>query len=254
MSMQISADEFRAQVLHTLHARISFNAHIWSTGTRNSSGSIVISPDFSTEGLPSNFVSDYAGIAPHDVVGYLFSAFPRVVQPISVADYRGPRGGRVGATIADYLDAIGIRYLMNCGLESRFGIAWITMYRRDAPKVTEVVELVPFSPADAEIAAYSVPHWLYTWQELAAGQISDRDSSGKWPMGVVPRLLGLTPMQMRVATLAVRGLGAKEIARALKLEGRNANANTIAVHLKRVHKKVGMHCEDLAQALLGPIH
>ncbi|MFM0133339.1 helix-turn-helix transcriptional regulator [Paraburkholderia sediminicola] len=250
MNTLSKADRFRIKTLHLLHRCIAFNACIWATGSRNASGTIQVEPPplLCIEDLPSSFVTDYAGIADKDVVGSFYSAFPRTVQLISVDDYRGPLGGRRGKEMAVYLEGIGIRYLMLSGIESRFGLAWITFYRRGP------IPLAPFTDLDAEIAAYSVPHWLYRWQTLMNEQ-SPIDNLGEhWSMGMVPGLLGLTPAQVPVAALLARGFSAKEIVRELKRNGkRNANVHTVGVHIKHIHKKLGSNCDTLMGALLGPL-
>lgn len=244
------ADRFRIKTLQLLHRCICFNAYIWATGSRDASGTVQINPAplSLTEGFPNSFVTDYPGIAYKDVVGRFFSSFPRTVQLVSVDDYRGPLGGRPGREMADYLESIGIRHLMLSGIESRFGLAWITFYRRGP------IPLAPFTTLDAEIAAYSVPHWLYRWQALVNALSPVANVEEPRAMGMVPGLLGLTPAEVPVAALLVRGFSAKEIVRELKQNGkRNANANTVGVHIKHIHKKVGPNCETLTRALLGPL-
>lgn len=248
-----AADQFRKETVQILHQCISFSACIWATGTRDTSGTIKIAPapPCYTEGLSPSFVTDYSGIAHKDVVGSFFSAFPRTVQRISVSDYRSRLGGRPGVEMATYLESIGIGYLMLTGIESRFGVAWITFYRSNA---TIVGPLCPFNNLDAEIAAYSVPHWLYTWQKLENGPSELTAAAEYWSMGMVPRLLGLTPTEVTVAALRVRGLSAEKIARALKRAGKKkANSNTVGVHVKHIQKKLGPDCETLTRALLGPL-
>src|SRR5205814_1621068 len=127
-------------------------------------GTVAIQQVLININIPEGFVDAYPAVAHNDIVGQRFAANPNIVQVVSVADYRsltsnvigGVSGTRAANVIADYLERFRIAHLMLAGLESSFGLAWITFYRK-APNL-------PFDAQDAECARYRVPEILYKWQ------------------------------------------------------------------------------------------
>jgi DNA-binding CsgD family transcriptional regulator len=201
-----------------LGEHIEFDALIAGSGIRESDGSVTISKVLGFYGINRAFIDEYPGVAREDVVGQLFAAYPRVVQVISVEEYRnlGKGSGKAGNTsydetipgararkhIADYLDRNGIRHLMLSGIDSSFGLAWITFYRKNHDP--------GFSAIDAEWARYIVPSLLYRWQHHAQSPLLGN-------VELPTKLLPLTAREMQVVFLDLEGMRTKAIAERLQL-------------------------------------
>lgn len=193
-------------IVSSLGTHVHFDALLAAEGTRGADGSVSITDLIGRHNIDPAFIDNYPNVAKEDVVGQLFAACPRIVQTISVADYRdlGKResdyapGARGGKLIGDYLERFGIRHLMLAGLESSFGLAWMTIYRTGLDD--------PFSHQDAEWARYLVPAILFQWQH---------QTKAKKHVGISTRLLPLTPREMQIAVLNVQGLHPKEISKRL---------------------------------------
>jgi DNA-binding CsgD family transcriptional regulator len=216
-----------------------FDAFILGTGIVLSNGSVKIDEsaharchdtgkwlDDKMRKIDESFVREYDDKARDDVVGELFAAYPRLVQVVSVYEYKelrgdaavgGVAGVNAGRAIAKYLNQFGIKHLMLCGIDSAFGLAWITFYRREPPKIDapqgstegdaekakKAKTRYRFSPDDAEVARYKVPALLYEWQQ---GRTKTREAC-------MPRnLLPLTFREMQVAIMASRGMENNSIA------------------------------------------
>lgn len=182
-----------------LNSRLRFDAVLVGTGVRSAGGRVDIEAVVRLQGLPPAFVADYAQVANADVVGRLFVERPDLVQTVCVSDYpRTPT--RAGGLVAAYLNRYGIRHLLLAGLESSFGLAWMTFYRLQNDQ--------RFDPADAEFAQYEVPAVLYRWQCANRTRVRNAATHG---------LLPLAPREMQVAMLNARGQAPKDIARQLGL-------------------------------------
>lgn len=201
------------ETVERLSIRLRADALLVGTGARSTQGEVAIREVLRMQGLAPEFVSDYAQVAKVDVVGRLFAEKPDLVQTVCVSDYLrpspGPKGGmapsvtRAGGAMAAYLHRFGIRHLLLAGLESSFGLAWMTFYRLHGDE--------RFSAADAEYARYEVPAALYEWQcAHSTGVRGHRGAATHGPTRLAPR-------EMQVAMLNVRGHAPKDIARQLGL-------------------------------------
>lgn len=219
------------EVVNGLGEQIRFDALVVGSGVREEDGSVTISEILGCHGVSPAFIEGYPAIAHEDVVGQLFAAYPRVVQVISVEDYRtlGKAEGKGAAAaceesipgargrkrIADYLDSNGIKHLMLAGLDSSLGLAWITFYRKDHGQ--------PFTALDAEWARYLVPAILYKWQRRT------REPSPN-NVELTTRLLPLTAREMQVAILDLEGIRTKAIADRLQLS--ESYVQTVIKHIR----------------------
>lgn len=194
--------------VRNLKQHIRFDTLLVAAGTRNAGGSVTISEILGRHHIDQTFIDEYPAIADEDVVGQLFAAYPRIVQTISVADYRNlgkietgnAAGAKAGRLIAAYLEKYGIRHLMLAGLDSSYGLAWMTFYRKDVGN--------PFDQEDAEWAKYLVPATLFKWQHQTQKKQHTKSST---------RLLPLTTREMQIAILNVQGMLPKTIADQLGL-------------------------------------
>lgn len=191
-----------------LKQHIQFDALLAAAGTRSVDGSVTITEVLGRYNIDQTFIHEYPVIANEDVAGQLFAAYPRIVQTISVADYRdlgkfetgSVAGTKAGRLIAAYLEKYKIQHLMLAGLESSYGLAWMTFYRKDVDS--------PFDNEDAEWAKYLVPTILFKWQN---------QTQEKKHIELSTRLLPLTAREMQIAILNVRGMPPKIIADQLAL-------------------------------------
>lgn len=223
-------------VVNDLREHIQFDALIAGSGFREEGGSVTISEVLGCHGVSTAFIEGYPAVAQEDVVGQLFAAYPRIVQVISVEDYRNLGkaeeknadaaceeripGARGRKRIADYLAANEIRHLMLAGLDSSFGLAWITFYRKDYDK--------PFTSVDAEWAKYLVPSILYKWQHHVRGPHSRN-------VELSTRLLPLTAREMQVAILDLEGIRTKVIADRLQL-----SESYVQTIIKNIRTRLGI--------------
>ena len=224
------------EVVNDLGEKIQFDALIVGAGVREENGAVRISEVLGCHGVSPTFIDGYPAIADEDVVGQLFAAYPRVVQVISVEDYRnlgkaeGKKadavceesipGARGRKRIADYLESNGIRHLMLAGLDSSFGLAWITFYRKAYDK--------PFTATDAEWARYLVPAILYKWQSIVQELNPDN-------LELPTRLLPLTAREMQVAILDLEGIRTKVIADRLQL-----SESYVQTVIKNIRARLGI--------------
>jgi DNA-binding CsgD family transcriptional regulator len=161
----------------------------------------IVHRDNIDEDALKNLVKSYP--AEHDVVGQVFAAFPRAVQVVSRSEYRalhadlesgGTAGVRAGKAMDDYLKVLGFQHVMLAGLESSYGLAWATFYRKNKDNA--------FSTTDAERARYLVPWKLYEWQRQTQQKRSDK---------LPTRLLPFTVHELQIILLVLRGFSAREI-------------------------------------------
>jgi hypothetical protein len=142
-------------ITKTLQRSIRFDALLVGTGFTNEDGSISIT-ETQLINLPPEFVAEYPNVSATDVVAQVFAALPHTVQVVSVADYRALKPDH---PIADYLEKYDIEHFMLTGIDSSYGLAWVTIYRFRHGASAE-----PFNRDDAEAAKYAVPGLLYQWQ------------------------------------------------------------------------------------------
>lgn len=222
---------------------IAFDSLLAGAGCRNADGSVTIGQVLGSHDIPASFIADYPSVAGEDVVGQLFAAYPRIVQTIAVEDYKAlseretgsVAGARAGRLIANYLLKYDFTQLMLAGLDSSYGLAWFTFYRRaGAP---------PFDPQDAEWARYLVPALLYEWQRLACTREC---------VELPSRLLPLTTREMQTAIMSAQGLLPKTIANRLDL-----STSTVREVIQNIRTRLGivgrkMTSDDLERYVTGP--
>lgn len=226
------------KTVSSLREHIKFDAMLAGAGRRNADGSVTISLVLGGHNIAPAFISDYPAVA-----GQLFAAYPRIVQTIAVDDYLAlseretgsVAGARAGRLIANYLLKYGFRHLMLSGLDSSYGLAWITMYRHDAGQ--------PFDPEDAERAKYLVPALLHEWQ---------RASCSRAGVELPSRLLPLTTREMQIAIMSAQGLLPKTIADRLEL-----STSTVREVIQNIRARLGiigrkMTSDDLERYVAAP--
>ncbi len=222
---------------------VRFDALLAGAGKRNADGSVAITQVLGCHNIPDSFISEYPAVAGEDVVGQLFAAYPRIVQTISVDDYRAlseretgsVAGARAGKMIANYLQKHGFEQLMLAGVDNSFGLAWITLYRHDAD--------APFGPEDAEWAKHLVPALLYRWQ---------RAGCTRQGVELPSRLLPLTTREMQIAIMNAQGLLPKTIADRLDL-----STSTVREVIQNIRARLGiigrkMTADDLERYVAAP--
>jgi hypothetical protein len=143
------------EIAKTLRQSIQFDALLVGTGATNDDGSVSIK-ETQLINLPPEFVAEYPNVSSADVVAQVFAALPHAVQLVSIRDYRALKPNH---PIADYLEKYDIEHLMLTGINSSYGLAWITIYRFKHGAFHG-----PFNSDDAEAARYAVPGVLYQWQ------------------------------------------------------------------------------------------
>lgn len=182
-------------------ARSRSDAVLVGSGMRKDNGAVQIRTIALLHGLAPGFVDDYAEIADVDTVGRLFAERPTLVQTVCVEDYRKQRGPQ--AAMAAYLGRFHIRHLMLAGLESRLGLAWVTLYRRHLDE--------RYTADDVEWARYEVPAALYRWQCRSHAPTATALPTRQ------PPSLPLSPRELQVLLLHTRGEPTKWIADTLGL-------------------------------------
>lgn len=227
----------------TLSQFIRFDALLAGAGVRNPDGSVTITEVLGCHHIPPSFVGEYPAVAGEDVVGQLFAAYPRIVQTISVDDYRAlaeretgsVAGARAGRMIANYLQKHGFEQLMLAGVDNSFGLGWITLYRCAVDG--------DFGPEDAEWAKHLVPGLLYRWQ---------RERCARQCLELPSRLLPLTTREMQIAIMSAQGLLPKTIADRLTL-----STSTVREVIQNIRARLGivgrkMTSDDLERYVAPP--
>lgn len=230
------------KAVRALREHIEFDAMLAGAGRRNADGSVDIVQILGCDAIAPSFISDYPAVAGDDVVGQLFAAYPRIVQTISVEDYLAlseretgsVAGARAGRLIANYLRKYQFEHLMLAGLDSSFGLAWITFYRSGVRA---------FDPEDAEWAKYLVPALLYEWQ---------RGTRTRECVELPSRLLPLTTREMQIAIMSAQGLLPKTIADRLDL-----STSTVREVIQNIRARLGivgrkMTSDDLERYVAAP--
>lgn len=231
------------KAVRTLGDHIPFDAMLAAAGKRSADGSVAIGQVLGSHQIAPSFIADYPGVAGEDVVGQLFAAYPRIVQTIAVQDYKAlseretgsVAGARAGKLIAAYLLKYDFTQLMLAGLDSSYGLAWMTFYRRSGAP--------PFDPQDAEWAKYLAPALLYAWQ---------RANCPRECVELPSRLLPLTTREMQIAIMGAQGLLPKTIADRLDL-----STSTVREVIQNIRARLGivgrkMTSDDLERYVAAP--
>jgi DNA-binding CsgD family transcriptional regulator len=230
-------------VVKQLRERIAFDGMLAAAGSLGTDGVITIHRILGSQDIPQSFLECYPDVSGEDVIGQMFGAYPRIVQTVSVDDYRalagcdtGSVGGaRAGKLLSGYLEKYGFGHVMLAGLDSSYGLAWVTFYRNLA--------CPPFSPEDAEWARYLVPALLFAWQRSVLVQ-----ECVELPSGLLP----LTARELRIAIMSAQGLLPKTIADRLDL-----STSTVREVIQNIRTRLGiigrkMTSEDLERFVTAP--
>jgi hypothetical protein len=188
-------EESMLEIADTLRQAIAFDALLIGTGSAGEDGTVTIT-ETRLVNLPPEFVTDYPTVSSTDVVAQVFAALPHTVQVVSIRDYRALKTDH---PIADYLQKYGIEHLMLTGINSSYGLAWITLYRFRNGPVSQT-----FSSDDAEAAKYAVPAALYQWQ--CQTQTKQNESSG-----ISTSLVPLDRDELQIVLLKLQGMLNKTI-------------------------------------------
>jgi hypothetical protein len=210
------------RVMSTLAQRVPFDAYVWGCGSRRKDGSVEIDRQGTfLEGLPDGFLRQYESIAQDDIVGRLFAHFPHKIQAISTDDYK-TAGGR---TVAEYLRSYRIAHLMVAGLESSYGLAWVTLYRFEGSDARA------FTAEESELVARAVRYHLYTWQE----------NSGRTRTEVPPAIAPMTVTEMRIADAVTDVADTDEIGRQLTaITGEKHSQAAVIDYAAALKQKLGL--------------
>ena len=234
--MDASPDPTRARLLEAVSRWIGFDACVHGVGERARDGTIKITDAF-VSGLPEAFVQEYAAIADDDVAAQLFSCQSMSVLSVSSAKYPDLSTNKTGSEVGAYLRRHGVKHLLLAGLDSTFGLSWLTLYRMAAP---DGAEKPPFDPYEAELASYVIRAALFEWQ---LGTLKTRlpGEPNRYQM------VELSPRLLDVALRKARGLTLKEIALELGVE-----VSTVASAWTQIKLVLGSR-PRLMDRFLGPL-
>lgn len=215
--------------------RVCFDAVFAGRGHREN-GQIIVDEIIWLQGLPQQFVADYAEVAPHDRVAQLFLDFPWEPQAVSVADLFGdstqaPRRRtatqRSNEIMGEFFRRFGIRHFVLSGVENSYGLAWMGFFRLGTDQ--------PFTFNDTERIKFELPSHLYRWQEEHVERLPQQSSR----TCVTP----LTRREMEVCVRNVRGEAPKAIARDL-----NLSVHYVRELIQRARGKLGVAGRKLTEA------
>lgn len=211
---------------------ISFDAYVLGAGEREADGTIGIR-DYRVRGLPESFVTDYPAVARDDVAAQLFSCLSTSVIAVCREEYPEPSTKKAGSSIRAYLKYHGVTALLLSGIDSSYGLAWLTIYRLEPATAS-------FSPEDAEIASYIFRAGLYECQRASLAPTRSLDIDRY-------NLIGLSPKRLEVALRLARGYTQGEIASEL-----GTTLNTIKTEVAHV-RTIFPRARLLMDRLLGPL-
>ncbi|MCK9687312.1 LuxR C-terminal-related transcriptional regulator [Scleromatobacter humisilvae] len=235
-AIPLTAEESSAaeKLLEKLREHIQFDAYVLGLGQRNLDGSIE-AVRCECVGLPQDFVTCYKAVSHDDVAAQLFSCNATSVLAINVATTYPGKGERsIGSRVGKFLADFGVTHLLLSGIDSRFGLAWLTLYRLNGPTAT------PFTPLEAETASYLARAGLFEWQLQVGEPVRGVD-------GKRYELLRLTPAQLNVALRLARGYKHLEVADELDISER-----TVQDHAKTIYEEFENN-RAVAERLLGPL-
>jgi DNA-binding CsgD family transcriptional regulator len=190
--------------------QLNADALFSATGGKDDHGAATIGETLASIKIPEGFSEGYRPLAPHDVVGMLFSADPRIAERLSASQYSDiPATADSHADldkrleIQAYLRGAGFEHLVLAGLHSTLcGVAWVVAYRGPMGQ--------PFSEEELEIARYVVPSLLFKF--LREGNVKKTDADAQAAPAATGALVPLDPQRLRVAILEAQGFGASKIA------------------------------------------
>lgn len=208
--------------LAELSALLPHDAAIVGTGVRSATGEVQITDVPFLSGVDMSLVTAYSVVAPYDTCGRIFCQRPDVVQAISINDMARQASQR---PVALYLRQHGIRHLLLGGLESTYGLAWVTLYRC-------AIDL-PFSLEEAELALFELPTLLYRWQRQHLQQVQPNRH-------LIANSSPLTPRELQATLMHVQGVPSKVTAMRLGL-----SQNYVLELIKTSRRKLGIHGRKL---------
>lgn len=217
---------------------VPFQAYIVGIG-RNLADGTLKPVRWECVGLPHSFLADYAAVAKEDVAAHLFASNVTSVVAIDVERTYPTLPSRAnGVRLGHYLRSYGIRHILLAGVNSSYGMAWMTLYRLSTGAEQPVS---PFTVEEVEAASYLIRSGLYEWQrEVGLPQVKAVDQ-------VQYQVIPLTPKVLDVAIRLARGYTEKEIAQEL---GRHPG--TIRNQAVEVYK-VFPSAKAIADRLNGPL-
>lgn len=208
--------------LAELSAQLAHDAAIVGTGIRGAAGEVQITGVPLLHGVEASLVEGYSAVAQYDTCGRMFGQRPDVVQTISVDDMARQASQR---PVALYLRQHGIRHLLLGGLESSYGLAWVTLYRREIER--------PFGLDEAELALYELPTLLHRWQRHHLQPVQPNRH-------VLPGSSPLTPRELQATLMHVQGVPNKVAASRLGL-----SQNYVQELIKTSRRKLGIYGRKL---------
>jgi hypothetical protein len=224
-------------------AKIPYDAFILGRGQRSEDGSIHIE-HYEVGGnapkINASFVEKYKPLASDDLASQAFLSRATSVLRISVKDVYGNLGRKTGKKLGELLDSVGIEHLLMIGIESSYGLSWITLYRTNDSK------LGAFLADECERALFTVRASLYEWQR----------SFGHTPGPVWEdrfNLVQLSPAVFETALWSARGYANKEIMKHLGLQEFTVadQIKTAAAHFKALGSR--NFRQSLLERMLGPM-
>jgi len=219
-----------------LRRALKADALLAATGGKDEKGAATIGETLEAINIPDGFPAGYLPLAPHDVVGMLFAADPRIAERISASQYSDVSAEShtdmaKRLEIQAYLREVGgFEHLVLAGLDSTiYGMAWVVAYRKPSGKA--------FSDEELEIARYTVPSTLFTF-------LRDRDK-GKGAAGAeaaeaaktaaTGHLVPLNPKWLRIAILEAQGYGPAEIGKKVFL-----SPGAVSNYLTSIRERLGV--------------
>jgi hypothetical protein len=150
----MTPDDARNELINLLQvAGLQFDYYVLSRGERSETGVIIPVAPYTTVPRP-DFLEEYENIVDDDMAARQFSMNPFMPIRISQSEYAESRA--TGQSIGVFLAESRIAHLLLIGIESSYGLAWITLYRRPGKDA--------FTDIDAEIARYVGQSGVYQWQ------------------------------------------------------------------------------------------
>ena len=214
---------------------VRFDAVFAGRGHRDN-GQVIIEQVIWLQGLPQEFVTEYAAVAQHDRVAQLFMDFPWEPQAITVADYFVEPGSaprrrtamqRSNEIVGEFFQRFGIRHAALSGVENSYGLAWMGFHRIQIDE--------PFSFDDTENIKFELPAHLYRWQKKHLQRLPKQTSR----VSLTP----LTRREMEVCVRNVRGEAPKAIARDLEL-----SVHYVRELIQRARGKLGVAGRKLTES------
>ncbi|MCZ0954029.1 MAG: helix-turn-helix transcriptional regulator, partial [Rhodospirillaceae bacterium] len=166
------------------------------------------------------------GIVQLDVRGRILAANDRARDLLRAGDVLNDKGGFLFAKVQahdDTLQAVLARALPPFGDRGEGGSLTI---KRPAPLPPLVVHVNPLHPREV---------WIRGWPVAALVLLAEPAHAVRVDPDLAAAVLGLTPMESRVAVMLAEGFNVREIATAVQRK-----ESTIRFHVKRIFAKHGL--------------